>query len=102
VQAALTGQRQQLLIRNTAPQKERQARREFDVADRVDRAGRETRGFVFHLVEEAWVHQQARNGVLHAHFKAVQRMSPGVEVQQLIHFPGFRGKRLPPAACREP
>ncbi len=86
MQATGAGKTQQLIIRNTAPQEERQARRQFDVADCIDGTGRQIGRLVFNLIQEARVHQQAGNAVLDAHLKTIECSPLVIEGQQFTDF----------------
>src|SRR5262249_3919426 len=77
MQRAVRGELQQLVVGNRAPQKEREARRELEVADAVHRSRREAGWIVFDAEREL----RAREEPLQS------RLNPGFEASLLApHF----------------
>ena len=86
LQRALRRHPQELVVGNAAPEEERQARRQFEVAEPVDAAHRDVRGIAFHPEDEFRTGQNAAQreidaAVERARFLAAAR----VEVQQDLH-----------------
>ena len=70
-QLASLGGRQQLIVGNAAPQKERQPRRELEVADAIRRSGRGVRRIALDAEQELGADEQAPYRALDARVEAL-------------------------------
>src|SRR5207249_924831 len=101
-QPALLGGGQQLVVGYAAPQKERESRRELEVADRVDGIGRQTGGILLNPHEEGRAHEEAPQAFLDARVEATCLATVFVESQQRLHIGvGHRPAIGQPGQCRE-
>ena len=78
-EARFGGELQQLLIRQTAPQEERQTRRQLQIAQRANPAGRVSG---FRSIEEMRARQDRAERIAHTAFEAGHRISRLVERHQ--------------------
>src|SRR6185436_8656371 len=79
VQAVLRGELDELLVRNAAPEEERQARGELDIADAIWRTGRDVRGLELRAIDELRIREQALHDGLDAVVEAAAFFAAGVE-----------------------
>ena len=102
-EAALRGEAQQFLVRDAAPEEERQPRRQLEVADAVDRAGAQARRLLLEAVDELRIDEDARERVLDAGLEAAQRVARLVEPEQHVDGGSFSltGRRIACVASDE-
>ena len=99
LQLALARERQQLLVRTRAPEKERQTRGEFEIADAIELAGPGVRRLRLDAVDQPRVGQNPRQRHLDAVVE-VAVLAPGlIELHQRLHV--GRGCRMPERPRRE-
>src|SRR5687768_16766313 len=96
-QAALARKLEQLVVRNAAPQEERQARRELEIADAVDAAGRNVRRLFLDAVDEARRDEHAGQRDLNAGLEVPRRAPLPVKRHQRVEVRAGHG-----AAVRAP
>ena len=93
---------QQLVVRNAAPEKKRQARGELEIADAIGRAGREVRRLLFDAEEKLRAHQHAFDGSLNAAIESALGPARGVKREQALDvLVGGRTPVRPPHESRE-
>ena len=80
----MLGEVEQLVVRNAAPQEERQPRRELDVAQPMDGAGRDVRRILLDAEQEVRDRQHALERALDAAVEAAAGASLVVERQQRV------------------
>ncbi len=97
---------QQLIVRDAAPQEERQPRRELEVADAIDRAGRNVRRIALDAERELRAGQNPLQRRLHARVECALLAAKHVEVVQPFEIArcnlaaiGTARKRRDDAAC---
>ena len=90
-EGAVDGAVEQLVVRDAAPQEERQARGQLQVADAVGRAGRGVRRIALDAEEELGADEQPLEGALDAPVEAALGAALLVERQQQVEVgPGHR------------
>ncbi len=96
-------EREQLVVRDAAPEKERQARRELEIADPVDGADRDVGGVALEPIEESRIDEQPRQRVLDADLEIAAFLAPEpIELQQGLHRVVVGRHRAAVRARREP
>src|SRR5690606_42164626 len=75
---------EQRFVRNTAPEKERQARRELEIRDGAQRAGRERRRIALETKDELRRCEHALERCLDAAFESAPLAPCGVELEQRV------------------
>src|SRR5262249_8410368 len=73
---------EQLVIRNAAPQEERQARREIEIADAIDRAGGNVGGRTLEAEQELRADEQPLDRLLNAAIESALLAARFIERQQ--------------------
>src|SRR6185369_13785343 len=96
----LRGGAQQRLVGNAAPQEEREARREFDAAHRMHRAGHRAHGVALDTEREARAGQDALQAALDAGLEGATAAGGVVELENRRQLHG--ADRLTVSAAREP
>ena len=84
VQLALHGQVQKLIVGDAAPQEERQARGQFQIADAIGRAGGHARRLAFEAEDKARIDQDARQRLLDAGVEVAGLPARLIEAQQRV------------------
>ena len=84
LQLALLRQVQQLVVGNAAPQEEGEPRRQFQIADAIDAAGRAARRILLDAEEEVGRNQQRAQRLLDAEIEIALRAAAAIKSQQRL------------------